>query len=605
MLTTWSELHSGDVVKARTGSYWRVVGWVDAPTTRWLAAGGGGAERVFTLAILDGSREPITAPHRLSDPVDRVFELDRTEDRNALTALGAAFTYSTISEEEAPVTIDKPAECAHPANEISTLKTGAVICTGCFATLTPAPAGAIPAGPELPAPIAPIEVPPYAAMDSSGVEYQIPARDRKGACDAGIHPQSALGAVERVEGIWARPCSSCGLVMALTPGYVADLGLDQPVVVDALAAGPGSAALPDVTAAYQAAAAALVSVVEPAPVAPAVDVFADPAGFREVKRDRWGRYVLPDPHTGVERGWTRASTLARVLADEYNLERWKRRQTARGVALNKDLIAGIVACDVEDKKTLNELVDKAMERAESSSGATLGTALHNFTHRLDRGEPLASLRAPDPLGADLVEYQATMKRHGLTTVPGLVERIVVCPALGAAGTFDRIWQQRISYGSERPLTVGDLKTGRSVDWSWLEWAIQLAIYANATHMWDPSTNSYVEMPPPSVLDRDRALVLHLPVGQATGQVYGVNIIEGWEAAQVAEQARQYRNSGKGYGWLITPADPTALLVHRVSQADGPELARLWERHHPAGEWTEAVAAAAAERVARLTESVPA
>jgi hypothetical protein len=209
------------------------------------------------------------------------------------------------------------------------------------------------------------------------------------------------------------------------------------------------------------------------------------------------------------------------------------------------------------------------------------------------------MRAPDPLGADLVEYQAMLGRHGLTIVPGLIERIVVCPRLGAAGTFDRIFAQRPTPGSNKPLTVGDLKTGKSVEWSWLEWAIQLSIYANATHMWDVQAQAYVEMPPPDVLDRDRALVLHLPVGKATGTVYGVNLIEGWEAAQVAEQVRQYRNSSKGYGWLVSPVDPTALLLHRVSQADGPELSRLWERHYPAGEWTDAVAQAAEARVARL------
>jgi hypothetical protein len=244
-----------------------------------------------------------------------------------------------------------------------------------------------------------------------------------------------------------------------------------------------------------------------------------------------------------------------------------------------------------------------MERAESSRGATLGTALHNFTHRLDRGEPMASLRAPEPLDADLTEYQATLARYGLGVVPGLIERIVVCPELGAAGTFDRILSQTPGPFSQCPLTVGDLKTGKTVEWSWLEWAIQLAIYANATHMWDPATKTYIPMPPPDVLDRDRALIIHLPVGKATGTVYGVNLIEGWEAAHLAERVRVMRNNGKGYGWSVNPVNPEALLIYRVSQADASELARLWERHHPAGQWTPPVADAAAERVARL-QAVP-
>lgn len=617
-MTTWADLRVGDVIRSRIGPPWRVDAWHDAPRQRWLAAGGGGPERVFTLSVIDGSRPSITAPHKLSDPVDRLFQLDSTEDQQALTALGAAFQLDMISEGEAPMTFDPQAPCTHPADAISTLQSGQILCTGCFTKIGHATDlvanAALAELAGLPAPIPsgqapPIEVPPYAAIDSSGVAYTIPARDRKSACDAGIHPVNLLSPPSRLAGVWARDCEACGLVMALTPGYVTELGLDEPVTLDVLDPAPEPAQSP---------AAVLAALPEPAPpLAPAVavavvrdrpappaDLFADPAGFVEVERDRWGRYKLPDPYTGEVKAWTRASTLARCLADEYNLNRWKTRQTARGIALNPDLIAGVVACDPDDKGTLNGLVAKAMERAESTSGANLGTALHNFTHRLDRGESIESMRVPDPLGADLVEYQATMKRHGLATVPGLIERIVVNPTLGAAGTFDRIWSQRPGPGSDRPLTVGDLKTGKSVDWSWLEWAIQLAIYANSTHMWDPTTRTYVELPPPSVLDRDRALVLHLPIGKATGTVYGVNLIEGWEAAQVAEQVRQYRNSSKGYGWLVNPVDPTALLLHRISQADGAELSRLWERHYPAGEWTEAVANAAALRVARLGEVAP-
>jgi hypothetical protein len=629
-VTTWADLRVGDVIAPRAGPPWRVEAWEAMPTTRWLAAGGGGGERVFTLSITDGSRPPITAPHNLSDPVDRVFQYDG-QDHEALTALGAAFKLTMIGE--ALMTVDPQAPCTHPADELSTLASGQILCTGCFTKIgqtdPPAP---------VPAPVAPapVEVPPYAALDSSGVAYTIPAHDRRSACDAGIHPVSALGEATRHPGtdMWARPCSACGLVMALSAGYVTELGLDEPVTLDVLDPLPPApvdlqplnpwdpardkTALPLVPAQPAQTAAAPSDAppeptVAPAPAVPVavttdrpaapVDVFADPAPTVEVKRDRWGRYLLPDPYTGIEQGWTRASTLARCLADEYNLTGWKMRMVALGIAHSADLRAGIIALkdinEGEDKKTARTIVSKAMERAESSAGATLGTALHNFTHRLDRGEPLASLRAPEPLGADLAEYQTMLGRHGLSIVPGLIERIVVCPRLGAAGTFDRIFAQRPTPGSNKPLTVGDLKTGKSVEWSWLEWAIQLSIYANATHMWDVAAQAYVEMPPPDVLDRDRALVLHLPVGKATGTVYGVNLIEGWEAAQVAEQVRQYRNSSRGYGWLVNPVDPTALLLHRVSQADGPELSRLWERHYPAGEWTDAVASAAEARVARL------
>src|SRR5690606_2671448 len=43
------------------------------------------------------------------------------------------------------------------------------------------------------------------------------------------------------------------------------------------------------------------------------------------KRDRYGRYLIPDPATGKERAWMRATTLADTLDDRYNLELWKLR----------------------------------------------------------------------------------------------------------------------------------------------------------------------------------------------------------------------------------------------------------------------------------------
>lgn len=637
-MTTWGDLRAGDVIEARAGGRWQLTGWADRTGDAWIGAGGGGADRVFTLAPVDAIRPPITAPHVLSDPVSRVFQYSSsTDEQTAAMALAAVFQLTLIEESIMDQPITPVAACTHPSEAVSTLRGGKVICTECFTTLH---------DPAAPAPV-PVEaaivaappgaldniVPPYAAVDPSGVEYSIPARDRRDACAANIHPVLSVRWLDHA----MVGCDACGLAFPLRPTNLAKV-----VTADDIAPNVALSLADSIDQAYRAAAfghdeadvealdngahlspegmvvmgtdehavaaervPAVVQVHEPVHVLPIVDAFSDPAGSYEVKRDRWKRYLLPDPYTGEERAWTRASTLARCLADEYQLTGWKLRMVAIGIAKSKDLAAGVLAIkdpdEPEAKKTLKDIVGKAMERAESSRGATFGTALHNFTHRLDRGEPMASLNAPEPLDADLVEYQATLARYGLGIVPDLIERIVVCPDLGAAGTLDRILSQHPGPFSQCPLTVGDLKTGKTVDWSWLEWAIQLAIYANATHMWDPVTASYIPMPAPDVLDRDRALIIHLPVGKATGTVYGVNLIEGYEAAKLAERVRVMRNNGKGYGWSINPVNREALLIYRVSHADASELARLWDKHHPAGEWTDAVAHAAEERVARLRD----
>ena len=613
---TWAELRIGDVIASRNGGLWRVDRWETTAGTRWLAAGGGKRERLFTISPVDGSRPAITATHNLSDQVARVFTFDRTGEAAALTALSDAFGEVSMISEGEPMTTTEPrvapATCAHPDNEHSKLKDGRIFCAACFTTIGDStdpvaddglayaaglgtPVGAARGMSEaeradvtryandvasvMPDPN-PAELPAAVhCVDSSGTEYHVPADMVEQACAAGIHP---VGTIEW-SGEVMSGCGRCGLVF--------------PAPVQSAPAPPAPAPEP--------VAPAVVTERPTAPAAPSEDAFSDPAAFVEVKRDRWGRYVLPHPETGEEQPWVRVSTLSRAMADEYNLTGWKLRQVARGVALNEDLIAGTVAADPDDKKTLDGLVSKAMERAESSAGANLGTAVHSFTQRLDRGEALASLRAPKSIEPHLIEYRATLNRHGLAIVPELIERIVVVPELGVAGTFDRIVQQRPGYASSCPLTMLDLKTGKSLEYGWGEIAIQQACYNHASWMWDATTRQWIRMPPPEVLDRDRGLILHLPVRLADGEpvrgdLYAVNTIEGWDAAKLGEQVRQFRNSSKGLGWLVTPADPEALLIHRVSQADGPELARLWEKHYAKGEWTQAVQNAAELRVARLT-----
>lgn len=320
---------------------------------------------------------------------------------------------------------------------------------------------------------------------------------------------------------------------------------------------------------------------------------AAPTSDAGVKRDRWQRYLLPDPETGVERAWTRVSTVARTLADEFNLTKWKLRMVAKGVALRPDLVAGAAAADPDvDKKTLDAIAEKAMERAGSSSGANLGTALHSFAERIDRGTAPNVSEIPGALRPDLAEYINTLQRHRLAIRSEWIERIVVVPALGVAGTFDRIVQQVAGVTKSKPLSVLDLKTGKDLSYGWLEIAIQQAFYANASFMWNPVTQSYEPMPE---VDTDRALVLHLPVGKAKGELYGVNLIEGWEFAQLAMRVREVRSGAKGLGWLVDP-EPEDLAAHLVRKAQTQaDLAALWDRFHPKGQWTEEVNAAAAQR----------
>jgi hypothetical protein len=322
-----------------------------------------------------------------------------------------------------------------------------------------------------------------------------------------------------------------------------------------------------------------------------------PAPRTEPNFDRWGRYLLPHPDTGVEKPWTRATTAAKTLADEYYLTLWKLRKVAKGISVRPDLIAAAAAGDPDqDKSTFNDIAKQAMDAAEAKAGANFGNAFHRFAERLDGGEPLEALKAPSPLDADLRAYQELLKVNQLRVIS--MEKIVVIPELGLGGKYDRIYSQPAGPSKSKPLTVGDLKSGKSVDWSWMEIVIQQAIYANATHVWDMATETYSPMPE---VDKNRGLIIHAPIGKAHPLLYGIPIQKGWTWVQLALKVREIRNEAKrkGFAWLIQP-EPGDLLLHNVSRAQGQrELARLWELYHPQGLWSEEVNTAAQARMAEI------
>lgn len=319
---------------------------------------------------------------------------------------------------------------------------------------------------------------------------------------------------------------------------------------------------------------------------------SQPAPRKEEKRDRWGRYLLPDPQTGEEYAWTRVSTVARTLADEWNLTQHEKRMVAKGVAMRSDLIAGAAAADPEsDKSTLDKIAQQAKDHAGGQKGSNFGTALHSFAQRLDQGEALDALGAQPPLDADLKAYAELLRAKKL--IPQHMERIVVLPELKVAGKFDRIVGQPPGQAKAAPLSILDLKSGKTVEYSWLEIVIQQALYSRAALMWNQDTDTYEEMP---LVDQDRGLVIHMPVGRASPQLYAVNLMKGWEWAQLAMKVRAARSEAKkGVAWLVEPS-PAELALHNVSRAASQqELADLWEKYQPKGLWTEEVHEAAQER----------
>jgi hypothetical protein len=253
-----------------------------------------------------------------------------------------------------------------------------------------------------------------------------------------------------------------------------------------------------------------------------------------IKRDQYGRYVIPDPETGKEKSWTRTTTLSGILDDTTALETWNDRNLAFGIGRREDLygMAASVATssEPEDKKVLDQVIKSAREAAAQDAKANTGTALHGFTQRLDLGEN--GVEVPSIWKDDVAAYLAGLKNFGLWTHGKFIERVLLIPELNAAGTVDRLLD-----GDAFELSrIGDLKTGR-VDGKGRSFAIQLAIYSRATHWFDPATGELHEMPP---VDQERGIVIHLPVGKGRCDFYELDLVAGWKAAKVAFAVHKLR-----------------------------------------------------------------
>ena len=256
-------------------------------------------------------------------------------------------------------------------------------------------------------------------------------------------------------------------------------------------------------------------------------------------RDSYGRYLVRSLDGSKLLSYTRATTVAETLSDRWNLELWAKRNVVAGLAIDPTLVEEAKGLDVkEHKEELNDIAARAQTLARAHDRAEAGTRMHALAELADLGKPLPDDVTPAEQ-TDLVAYTAAMKAAGLTVVADMAERVVIHDDLLIAGTLDRI----VARGDGR-LQVLDLKTGSSVELAIREIAVQLAIYAYATHLYDWATET--RSPMPDDLDTTEALVAWLPLGEGRCEIIAVNLMDGFHGLQLAMAVRAWRKLKMGY-----------------------------------------------------------
>lgn len=273
-----------------------------------------------------------------------------------------------------------------------------------------------------------------------------------------------------------------------------------------------------------------------------------------ISRDQWGRPLIVWEPGSDPRAGTRASTLGSALEDQFGLGQWRMRMVAYGMARDRSLVlaaAAVVAPDAPDAKaTLAPIADAAMERADASAKARIGTALHALSELVDRGEP-----TPD-IGEDQAALDAYAELAAHFTMHA-TEVFTAHVGLQAAGTFDRLLSPKPgtvlvapdgTVFTEHDRLIGDLKTSSTADYFGVKFAVQLAVYAGGKpyRVTTPAKGrakargEFTEWPDGITPSQDWGLILHVPSGGSIAELYWVDLSLGAEAAELAVTVRDWR-----------------------------------------------------------------
>lgn len=337
----------------------------------------------------------------------------------------------------------------------------------------------------------------------------------------------------------------------------------------------------------------------------------------ELPRDRWGRPLIAPPEGGDPVAYMRVTTFVKCLDDTFHLERWKMRMVALGMANRRDLVLAATAINNPDdqyqKRTLNDLAQNAIEAAKGTAAATTGTALHSFSERVDRGESLGD-NVPEEYLADLEAYARVMRFFEIVAIEGFC----VVDSLRIGGSYDRILRftaetldayeaekgERLCYPDATEVqpgdtVIGDLKTGKSIDFGIGAIAMQLGAYANAQ---DYDHTLGTRSPLAGNPSKKWAIVMHLPAGKGRVELVWVDVEAGFAAAkEIAPAVHGWRKrKDLSYGFHSESVAPiaAATLPEQIATATTADALRMLYSAN-ADRWTPGLTALSKARIVAL------
>lgn len=284
------------------------------------------------------------------------------------------------------------------------------------------------------------------------------------------------------------------------------------------------------------------------------------------RRDRWGRYLVLPPGGTKPVGYTRATTIAKLLDDQGGLMNWRSRMVTLGLVQRADLYAMASTIDPDDKKALDQLCERAAEAGGATVRRDLGTAFHAI---LEKFWTQPDFEVPSAYKNDVHSVVDALANAGLTVVDGMNEQIVIHDRLQIAGTFDLIVED--ATGNKY---IADIKTGSSVTFGALAFAIQLAIYANADAIYkqgradDGSDDQRLPMPN---VDQTVGVIIHIQPGSGFCEIHQLDLTIGRDALDLAMAVRDARKLKPIIPWAKVPFETDPVDVVKAHFPDAIEI----------------------------------
>ena len=289
-----------------------------------------------------------------------------------------------------------------------------------------------------------------------------------------------------------------------------------------------------------------------------LDDFDSERPAKDYRRANGAPMVLAPDGSGKWLRYSRPSGWGHDLDDESALVLWRIDRAMDGVAASPSLSAK-VALSKGSKTGRKDLRDQAIMIGRGEEASDLGTALHAMTVRVETAD---GWEAPEPYAADLAAYLSTIDSAGL--VSDHIEVHVCNDEYRAAGTADRIYRATrellLPSGVRVPpgtLFIGDLKTGKTLEYSLPGYTIQLALYAQGS-FYDVDTNE--RSPLPDGLRTDYGILMHLPASKAKCELLWVDLTIGMVGADLVQAVRAWRHREDFSAPFTMPDDDVAALM---------------------------------------------